>query len=226
MPYILCQSSALQIYHEYETAFCRLLQHGETFPVFAFYGDPTCALIAANEAWCLVGGDILGHAQNWLTKFELNSTPIQLILDMEKLQDSKTKKVFNNPRERRYFSESARRLIVEEIDQGLGKAEAARKHNVSLTSLYKWIALYSKSYQKSLKTVVEHQSDSERAKRLESELKEAYENLGRERSKSMYYEELIRIAESELGIDLKKNLDTKHSSICAKQGKKTNSGAK
>ena len=161
-----------------------------------------------------------------MTKFELNSTPIQLILDMEKLQDSKTKKVFSNPRERRYFSESARRLIVEEIEQGLGKAEASRKHNVSLTAIYKWIARYSKSYQKSLKTVVEHQSDSERAKRLESELKEAYENLGRERSKSMYYEELIRVAESELGIDLKKNSDTKHSSICAKQGKKTKSGAK
>jgi transposase len=145
---------------------------------------------------------------------------------MEKLQDSKTKKVFNTPRERRYFSESARRLIVEEIEQGLGKAEAARRHNVSLTAIYKWVSRYSKSYQKSLKTVVEHQSDSERAKRLEAELKEAYEHLGRERSKSMFYEELIRVAEGELGIDLKKNLDTKHSSICAKQGKKTKFGAK
>jgi hypothetical protein len=62
--------------------------------------------------------------------------------------------------------------------------------------------------------VVEHESDSVRLKRLEAELREAYERLGRERSKDMFFEELIATAQEALGMDLKKSFGTQPCSGC------------
>jgi len=64
----------------------------------------------------------------------------------------------------RYFSETARKAIVSEIDKGLSKAEASRKYEVSQTAIYTWIRKYSKHYQATLKVRVEHESDSEKNK--------------------------------------------------------------
>lgn len=140
------------------------------------------------------------------------TTRKQLCLGMQKAQSDTTKKAHIQKRDRRYFSESARRSIVEEIENGLSKAEASRRYHVSQTSIYGWLVKYSKYYEKRLKTVVEHESDSVRLKAVEAELKEVYERLGRERAKSMFFEELVSIAEESLGVDLKKSLDTKSSS--------------
>jgi transposase len=140
------------------------------------------------------------------------TTRKQLCLGMQKVQSDTTKKANIQKRARRYFSESARRSIVEEIENGLSKAEASRRYHVSQTSIYGWLMKYSKYYEKRLKTVVEHESDSVRLKAVEAELKEVYERLGRERAKSMFFEELVVIAEESLGVDLKKSLDTKSSS--------------
>ena len=133
---------------------------------------------------------------------------------MKDEQSDNAKKALINQRAQRYFSESARRSIVEEIENGLSKSEAARRYNVSQTSIYNWVVKYSKYYEKRLKTVVEHESDSVRLRRLEVELKEVYERLGRERAKSMFFEELIGTAEESLGVDLKKSFGAKSSSSC------------
>lgn len=145
---------------------------------------------------------------------------------MKNGQSDTTKKAFVNRRERRYFSESARRLIVEEIENGLGKSEAARRYQVSEASIYKWVAKYSKYYEKRLKTVVEHESDSARLKRVEAELKAVYERLGRERAKSMFFEELIDTAGESLGLDLKKSFGTTPSGDCGKPRDESKTKAK
>jgi transposase len=108
-------------------------------------------------------------------------------------------------RERRYFSESARRAIVKEIEEGLSKAEASRRYEVSQAALYKWMARYSSSYSKALVRVVEHESDSLRARRLEQDLKEAYSLLGRKSAEVFFLEELLRVAGEHYGVDIKKN---------------------
>lgn len=130
---------------------------------------------------------------------------------MKNEQSDKTKNLQTPQRERRYFSEAARRSIVSEIDQGLSKAEASRRYGVSQSSIYIWITKYSSGYQKTILTVAEHESDSIRLKRVETELREAYTLLGRERAKSMFLEELIDTAQEALGVDLKKNFATKPS---------------
>ncbi len=145
---------------------------------------------------------------------------------MKNGQSDTTKKAFVNRRERRYFSESARRLIVEEIENGLSKSEAARRYQVSETSIYKWVTKYSKHYEKRLKMVVEHESDSVRLKRVEAELKAVYERLGRERAKSMFFEELVETAGESLGLDLKKSFGTPPSGDCTKPKDESKTQAK
>lgn len=106
---------------------------------------------------------------------------------------------------RRFFSESARRAIVVEIEQGMSKAEASRRYGVSEASLYKWLEKYSVHYKKSLTTVVEHASDSDKVKRLEKELQSAYASLGRKDIELVYLESVLSQAGSHFGVDLKKS---------------------
>lgn len=110
-------------------------------------------------------------------------------------------------RERRYFSEVARRAIVDEIDNGLSKAEAARKYEVSQGAIYKWITKYSKRYQSMLVKVVEHASESNKVKKLEAELEQAYAMLGRVKAESMFLQKIIEKADEAYDTDLKKNFD-------------------
>ena len=127
---------------------------------------------------------------------------------MKKGQVTKLKSEVRVSRELRYFSESARRLIVQEIDEGLSKAEATRKYEVSHSSIYKWYAQYSKHYKACLVTVVEHVSDSVRVKKLEAELEQTYAILGRAKAENMLLHKVIEKADEALGMDIKKNFDT------------------
>ena len=116
-------------------------------------------------------------------------------------------KAVNLKRDRRYFSEAARRAIVKEIEEGLSKSEASRKYEVSQTSIHRWFAKYSKYYQAQLVKVVEHVSDSKRVKQLEAELEQTYAMLGRAKAESVLLEAIIEKAGEALNTDLKKSFD-------------------
>lgn len=128
---------------------------------------------------------------------------------MKKEQTGQLKSAVSVQRERRYFSESARRFIVDEIDNGLSKAEAARKYEVSQGALYKWIPKYSKRYESTLVKVVEHVSESNKVKKLEAELEQVYALLGRAKAESMLFQKIIEKADEALDTDLKKSFDAK-----------------
>lgn len=123
-------------------------------------------------------------------------------------------------KETRYFSEDARRAIVEEIDNGLGKTEASRKYKVSQTAIYKWIKRYSDKYAPPLKKVVEHQSDSQKNKLLNTELSQAYEALGRSQAENMLLQKVIELANEHFDTDLKKTFENKHLPISTNTKKK------
>jgi transposase-like protein len=140
---------------------------------------------------------------------------IQLNWGMKKTKLAKTLFGERRSKEMRYFSEEARRAIVKEIDEGnLSKAEASRKYEVSESSIYKWMHAYSLHFRASLVKVVEHESDSKRNKKLEAELSEVYEALGRLQAKHTLLEKIVEIASSELGIDLKKKFVGRQSNSC------------
>lgn len=111
-------------------------------------------------------------------------------------------------RELRYFSEAVRKAIVEEMDNGLSKAEASRRYSVSMTTLYKWLSKYSRKYVKSLVKVVEHESESVRSKGLEEELKSVYALLGKSQAEVMFLKGLIEKANEAYGVDIKKKFAT------------------
>ena len=116
-------------------------------------------------------------------------------------------------REKRYFSESAQREIVSEIEAGLGKSEASRRYGVSETSIYKWWRKHSKRYQKSLVTVVESASATSRVKDLEAQLEAAYALLGRSKAENLVLSAILEEASDDMGIDLKKSIETKRSIV-------------
>jgi len=129
-----------------------------------------------------------------------------------------TKKV--NPRSKhRYFSETARKSIVTEIDEGLSKAEASRKYEVSQTTIYTWIRKYSKNYQATLKVRVEHESDSEKNKVLKQELSKVYEALGRSQAENLLLQKILELASEHFEMDLKKSFENQHLSITTKRDK-------
>ena len=119
-------------------------------------------------------------------------------------------------KEMRYFSEEARKTIVQEIDDGLSKAEASRKYKVSQASIYKWIRIYSKNYQAALVTIVEHESDSQKNKTLTAELSKAYESLGRTQTENMLLHKIIELASEHFEMDLKKTFEKKHLPVSTK----------
>lgn len=132
---------------------------------------------------------------------------------MKRGQVTKSKQDVGIQRERRYFSEAARKAIVKEIEEGLSKAEASRKYEVSQSAIYKWIVKYSTRYQSMLVKVVEHASDSNKVKKLEAELQQAYAMLGRAKAESMFLQTVIEMADEEMGTDLKKNFDAQSSQL-------------
>lgn len=128
---------------------------------------------------------------------------------MSKQKSSKSGQAFPK-RERRYFSEAARRAIVKEIEEdNLSKAEAARKYKVSKRSIFKWISQYSDRYSLPLVKVIEHQSDSEKNKALSAELSATYELLGRLKAENMLLHQVVEKASEHYEIDLKKNFANK-----------------
>ena len=140
---------------------------------------------------------------------------------MKRSKFTKTQNIEKRRKETRYFSEEARIAIVQEIDEeNLSKAEAARKYSVSQTAIYRWIRIYSPHYRVPLVKVVEHESDSQKNKKLAAELAQAYESLGRLQTEHMLLEKIVDLASNELGIDLKKNFESRPSSSSVTHPKK------
>tara|TARA_B100001245_G_scaffold234799_1_gene221122 strand:+ start:815 stop:1216 length:402 start_codon:yes stop_codon:yes gene_type:complete len=52
----------LQLKFQYESAFLVNYKTGQVLLEYHFYGDPTCGLVADDEAYALIGGD---HLTNW-----------------------------------------------------------------------------------------------------------------------------------------------------------------
>jgi transposase-like protein len=140
---------------------------------------------------------------------------------MKEKQDSKSSNVIVGRRERRYFSEEARKAIVEEIDNGLSKSEASRKYEVSLAAIYKWLAKYSKTYVPALVKVVEHASAGNKVKELEAELERVYALLGRQKAENLLLEKILEVADEAQGTDLKKSFDAQRSQLFTPKKKPT-----
>ena len=125
-------------------------------------------------------------------------------------------------RQNRYFSEDFKRKKVSELDRNLiTAAELCREHQVSRTSISRWIYKYSVMRKKGLKQVVEAKSDSRKLLQMKEEIKELQRIIGEKQIKLDFQEKLISLAESEYKVDIKKKLSGKRSSGSGDSAKNT-----
>lgn len=112
----------------------------------------------------------------------------------------------------RRFSEAFKRQCVDQLTAGeLSMAAGCRIWQVSRTSLYKWIYLYSDRI-KGTRTVVEMDSEEQRNQRLQTRIAELQRVIGCKQMEIDLLQTTLHLASQEVGYDLKKKYATRSSS--------------
>jgi transposase-like protein len=105
----------------------------------------------------------------------------------------------------RHFDEDFKRKMVNELDRNLVTiSELCREHQISRTSVHRWVYLYSTMKKKGLKQVVEAKSDSRKLLQLREQIKELQRIVGEKQILIDFKDKMIEIAEEEYGVDIKK----------------------
>jgi transposase len=113
----------------------------------------------------------------------------------------------------RNFSEDFKRKKVSELDRNLlTVSELCREHQVSRTSVCKWVYKYSSMKKKGLKQIVEAKSDSRKLLQMREEIKELQRIIGEKQVKLDFQDKMIALAEAEYGVDIKKKVSGVRSS--------------
>lgn len=115
-------------------------------------------------------------------------------------------------RRNRGFSEEIKRKKVSELDRNLVTiSELCREYQVSRTSVYKWVYLYSKMKKKGVKQVIEAKSDSRKLLQMKAQIKELQRIVGEKQILLDFKDKMIEIAEEEYGVEIKKKFSGEQS---------------
>jgi transposase len=116
-------------------------------------------------------------------------------------------KMTTRERVNRTFSEDFKRKRVSELERNLiTVSELCREHQISGTSVYRWIWLYSKMKKKGVKQIVEAKSDTRKIQQMKDEIKELQRIIGEKQILLDFKDKMIELAESDYGVDIKKKL--------------------
>jgi transposase len=127
-------------------------------------------------------------------------------------------------RRNRQFSEDFKRTKVSELDRNLVTiSELCREYQISRTSVYRWMYLYSRMKKKDVKQVVEAKSDSRKLLQMKEEIKELQRIIGEKQILLDFKDKMIELAEGKYGVDIKKKSSGKPSSGTGTTGKSTKS---
>jgi len=131
-------------------------------------------------------------------------------------------KIQQTPSQNRYFSEGFKRQRVEEIEKNIVKiSEICREYQVSDTAVYNWIYKYSRMRKKSIRQVVEAESDTRKLLQLKERIKELERIIGQKQILIDFQDKMIEIAEEEYKVDIKKKSGSKLSAGSGKTGSST-----
>lgn len=104
----------------------------------------------------------------------------------------------------RTFSEEFRKEKVKEITSGRLKVkDLCSLYDLSRTSVYKWLYLYSEQ-EKGTKTVVQMESEAHKTKLLQQRVAELERAVGQKQLEIDYLNSCFEVASAELGYDIKK----------------------
>ena len=123
---------------------------------------------------------------------------------------------------RRRFSEPIKQESVQRIDAcQVTITELSRELDVTRQTIYKWMSKYSIHYRKQHRVIVEKNSEQNRVKELQNQVKELEAALGRKQVKLDYLSKMIELTEQEDGIDILKKKEHRSSSGSEPTGKNT-----
>jgi transposase len=116
-------------------------------------------------------------------------------------------------RQIRYFSESFRKLKVQEIERNLTTvSQVSKEYEVTRTAVYKWIYKYSIHRFRQVRQIIEPMSDSQKVKELRKKIQELEQLVGQKQIQIEFKEKMIELAEEMYRIDIKKKLGSRLSS--------------
>jgi len=118
------------------------------------------------------------------------------------------------------YSESFKKSIVKQIEKNaITVVEASREYDVTRTSIYNWVYLYSSLYKKRLRQIIEPMSDHHKIKQLRDQIKDLERLLGQKQIEIEFKNKMIELAEELYGIDIKKKFGSKLSDGSGNFGK-------
>ncbi len=115
-------------------------------------------------------------------------------------------------RKKRIYSEDFKKEIVSIFESGqLSVLQIGKLYNIHSKVIYDWIYKYSQFNERGVRVVEMKESNINKVRELEKRLKELERIVGQKQIKIDYLDKLIEIASKELGVDIKKNSNTKRS---------------
>lgn len=123
------------------------------------------------------------------------------------MANSQDKKFQTNQKYNRCFSENFRREKVKELVSGrLKVTELCEMYDLSRTTVYKWLYLYSQ-VEKGVKTVVQMDSEATKTKSYLQRIADLERAVGQKQLEIEYLNVCLSLASKEAGYDLKKKYE-------------------
>jgi len=105
----------------------------------------------------------------------------------------------------RFFSESFKKEKIKQlVAKQISIKELSELYDVSRTSIYKWLYLYSPHHKRGTVQVVEMESEALKTKVLLAKVAELERLLGRKQMEIDFNNKVLELASKEIGYDLKK----------------------
>jgi transposase-like protein len=125
-------------------------------------------------------------------------------------------------RESRIFSEELKKRVVRDLISGRSSIKSIMaEHQVSSTSVYKWLYRYSAEHQPKCTLVVQMDSEEAKSHELKQKIAELERIVGQKQLEIDFLNRLIDIGSNDLGFDFKKNFSPKLSNGSDAQNKST-----
>lgn len=116
-------------------------------------------------------------------------------------------------REQRIFSETLKKQIVKQlVNKRITLNQVVVEHQVSRTSVYRWLYKYSPVHAQKCTLVVQMKSEEQRKHELQQRVAELERIVGQKQLEIDFLNKLLEVGSKELGFDLKKSFSSPPSS--------------
>jgi len=113
-------------------------------------------------------------------------------------------------RRRRIFSKEFKQKKVREIEQKITTiAEVSREYEVRASNVNKWLAQYGTKRMKSIRTIIESESDTRKLFDQQQKIAELERIVGQKQLLIDFQAKMMELAEQEYGIYIKKKFERK-----------------